>query len=493
MNRIKRYHTLEGFKLYGYLTTGWFQDTLSVGGFNEETGECYITDPEKARMGSLRAGEFYWPDHFSAALMNVSEELDHKGEYWVDAATSVMYVYAPEGDYHIGIGGNMISMDRANNITFRGLTFLNMKGFAIYGSECHDVAIDLCRFKYCGGMYAIEFDGHDADRDLNFSLTRSDFDVMMDCCLFLRGFSTSERIGYATHMNALIDNNSFTNYNLFLNEESAMYISHCDDVTISHNDFINGGRGAVFYGGSQNVVMEYNFCKSQMLNAADGGVFCTWNDFYHRGNIVRYNIIEDVASLGVGGFSLYLDDFSAGTTVHSNLFFNGSEMVVHNGRDNVMRDNILVKTKGGESGFNVTLQSEVYRAETLGQFSEDDLSWINNWKSLYEKYEENPALKANAMAQWPEIFDLTTDLERWDDPNFVLARNETITNNRFINQNAEVGVPGNEYIVKYSTIEGNVGYTLDENPFFVNPTRGDYRLRDGVDFPDIHFSEIGRY
>ncbi len=493
LSHIKRYHTLEGFKLYGYLTTGWFQDTLSVGGFNEETGECYITDPEKARMGSLRAGEFYWPDHFSAALMNVSEELDHKGEYWVDAATSVMYVYDPEGDYHIGIGDRMITMNRTNDVTFRGLTFLNTKDYVIHGDYCHDITVDQCSFRCCGGMYAIVIDNHDTDRDLNFTLTRSDFDLMMDCCLRINGHSTSERIGYATHMNALIDNNSFTNYNLFLNEESAMYISHCDDVTISHNEFINGGRGAVFYGGSQNVIMEYNYCRYQMLNAADGGVFCTWNDFYHRGNKVRYNIIEDVSYLGVGGFSLYLDDFSAGTEVNSNLFFNGSVMVVHNGRDNVMRDNILINPDGKETGFSVTVQQDIYRPETLGRFSEDDMEWVNNWKNLYAKYEANPALKANAMAQWPEIFDLTTDLDKWDDPNFVLARNETVTNNRFINWDAKIYVPTNEYVVRYSTIEGNVGYTLDENPFFVNPSRGDYRLKDGVDFPDIKFEDIGRY
>ncbi len=493
LRKIKSYHTLEGFKLYGYLTTGWFQDTLSVGGFDPETGECYITDPEKARMGYLRAGEFYWPDHFAAALMNVTEELDYPGEYYVDSSTSVMYVYDPEGDYHVGVGGTMITMDRADDITFRGLSFYNMKGYAIRGNSCHDTTIDLCRFKYCSGMYAVEFDSHDPSRDLNFTLTRSDFDVMMDCCLRLSGHSTSERVGYASHMNALIDNNSFTHYNLFLNEESAMYLSHCDDVTVSHNEFLYGGRGAIFYGGSQKVIMEYNYCRYQMLNAADGGVFCTWNDFLHRGNIVRYNIIEDVTSLGVGGFSFYLDDYSAGTAAYSNLFFNGSEFVVHNGRDNVMKDNILINTTGAAIGFNVTLQQTVYEPETLGQFSENDLNWVKNWNDVYANYENNPALKANAMANWPEIFELTTDLEKWDDPSFVLARNETIVNNRFINEDASIAVPTREYIVKYSTIEDNIGYTLDENPFFVNPSLGDYRIREGVDFPDIGFERIGRY
>jgi hypothetical protein len=28
---------------------------------------------------------------------------------------------------------------------------------------------------------------------------------------------------------------------------------------------------------------------------------------------------------------------------------------------------------------------------------------------------------------------------------------------------------------------------------FVNPTLGDYRIREGADFPDIEFEKIGRY
>ena len=45
----------------------------------------------------------------------------------------------------------------------------------------------------------------------------------------------------------------------------------------------------------------------------------------------------------------------------------------------------------------------------------------------------------------------------------------------------------------FSTIEGNAAYSYADNPIFVNPTLGDYRIRDGADFPDIQFEKIGRY
>ena len=41
--------------------------------------------------------------------------------------------------------------------------------------------------------------------------------------------------------------------------------------------------------------------------------------------------------------------------------------------------------------------------------------------------------------------------------------------------------------------EDNVMYSTNENPLFVNPAIGDYRIRNGVDFYDIPYEKIGRY
>ena len=50
-----------------------------------------------------------------------------------------------------------------------------------------------------------------------------------------------------------------------------------------------------------------------------------------------------------------------------------------------------------------------------------------------------------------------------------------------------------KYELIYTTYEDEAAYTYAENPIFVNPTLGDYRIKDGVDFPDIRFEDIGRY
>ena len=50
-----------------------------------------------------------------------------------------------------------------------------------------------------------------------------------------------------------------------------------------------------------------------------------------------------------------------------------------------------------------------------------------------------------------------------------------------------------EWCTRRDAEANNSFYNTSENPLFVNPTLGDYRIRDGVDFPDIEFEKIGRY
>ena len=47
--------------------------------------------------------------------------------------------------------------------------------------------------------------------------------------------------------------------------------------------------------------------------------------------------------------------------------------------------------------------------------------------------------------------------------------------------------------VDYLYGENNVEYSEEENPLFVNPAIGDYRIREDADFFKIPFEKMGRY
>ncbi len=502
IRRMTKYSDISGLKIYGKITYEWFKDTLSVGSYDYDTLQMSISDVYNARSymftGGLRweydkNGKLVYKEDIKLAFLNMPEDLDVDGEFWVDQENSVLYVYDPSGDYHMVIKEDMINMDMTDDITFRGFDFRNSRDSFISGSYCHGISIDQCSFRCCGGMFAIEFSDHDRERDLDFSLTNSKFDLGYDAFVHIYGTGTTFVNGKAYRMNGIIDNNSFTNYGLYLNEECGVYITHIDGFTVSHNEFINSGRGAIFYNNAQNSVIEYNYMSDQMLNAEDGGALSTWMNIENRNNIIRYNIIKDVSNAGVGGFGFYLDDYSAGNDIYSNLFFNcnGSAAVVHDGRDNLLRNNVVINPKGGASEFTVT-SGNLYSNAT-GEFDDREEEILQRYINLFKKYDSDPDLKSYALKYWPDIFSLSTDPADWESSDFVLARNNTFTGNLFLNSKAEIGVLLSGYPAMHSTIEENIAYTLDENPVFVNPSTGDYRIKEGSGYPDISFEKIGRY
>jgi hypothetical protein len=92
------------------------------------------------------------------------------------------------------------------------------------------------------------------------------------------------------------------------------------------------------------------------------------------------------------------------------------------------------------------------------------------------------------------MLNIHFDTENIDDPCVALNQTTLVCDNVYISEKDESAFETNrKYPAMYTTYENNAAFGPDENPVFVNPTLGDYRIRDGADFPDIHFEEIGRY
>ena len=192
--------------------------------------------------------------------------------------------------------------------------------------------------------------------------------------------------------------------------------------------------------------------------------------------------------------NIYLDN-AIGTAVESNLFFEAEGGAMNNDvcKFNSFCNNVTVYGKEG-CGYTTGHTRAVIEGMTSGDPDPTaHFSWTyGRWVNLFGFFDGNPEYKAYAEENWPGFFDITTDLDRWEDREFCENASLVITGNRGFNENAET-TGYDELLAKYSTIEDNVSYTLEENPLFVNPTVGDYRIREGADFPDIEFEKIGRY
>ena len=247
------------------------------------------------------------------------------------------------------------------------------------------------------------------------------------------------------------------------------------------------------YQNSFDILIEYNDFDSVMTNSEDGGVTRTWGNM--DGNcVIRCNYYNTIAaSQGVGRLAQYSDDGDCGTEIYSNLLYNGGDIVFAGaGRDNVFRDNAVV------GNGRVIVQSMTEAIKEVG----DDArySWpiyvhLARWNRILEYIATVDGYAEELEARRPGATSFTFD---FNDPwrlDFAFAPVTTITGNAYFN---EKGGTEDRFLLlgdaaDYCTVDGNVGYSFGENPIFINPTVGDYRVRADSGFTDFHFELIGRY
>ena len=187
-----------------------------------------------------------------------------------------------------------------------------------------------------------------------------------------------------------------------------------------------------------------------------------------------------------------MDDNSCGLEISENLSYDaGNPIMIHLGRDNLVRDNVFIK---GGVGFSVKQRRDIEEngSETNPAPGEAGKTWTI-WKRILGYIDTYPEYRAG-IEQWcPEVLNYHLDYNNMDDKYFVMNPVNKVRDNVYINSTGKTDVMHEKYTAIYVTVEGSRGYTFEENPMFVNPTLGDYRLREGVDFPDIEFEKIGRY
>ncbi len=488
--RVSQYHTLEGLKLYGYLTTGWFKDTLDVGGLtiDEETGgyDFYIPNPETARMGSLRYGEFPWSVCHESCFMNMTEDLNAEGEYWVDEDTLTLYVYDPHGSYTFPVKDYGIIMDRCDYVTFRGLTVMGYRENLLKASASVGLTLDRCKFSTCTSTMAMTVGGR-AGVDFDTKITNCEFSVFAGRVISVGG-PCGVRQMFTERGNFLFDNNLVTLTNLVMEWNSAVSVGGCNEAVLSHNEFVDCSYMAITYGGS-NLLIEYNVFKNCMFNSHDCGAIYCGNSQSDWNNVIRYNLFYPLVG---DRYAIYLDDDEPGAEIYGNMFVE-SAVTIHDGRSNNVHDNVVLRSGGVNlSGGGVMEALEQYlETGDLEAFLKHDRAgaFYPRWVSFFETLDSDPVLKEKYFEMSPELATLTVDLERAGEEGFVIAPRNYVRDNVYFKKDmADVNKAD-----KYSVVEGNRCFTTDENPIFVNPTKGDYRIREGADFPDFHFELIGRY
>jgi hypothetical protein len=345
-NRPERWTTAEEPYLLGQLNNGYFSSVIAV-------TDIDISNKVITLAESPLGGRGCHPDK-AWSIINVLEEIDEPGEYFIDKTNEILYFWPPsavtEAELLLSTYGDssarLFDIDGTGHVQFKNITFEMFRNRMSKVWSSDSVTFDGCIFRNGGGS-SITFTS-----TTNLTIKNSQFYGLGSIGM---AFSECGDRYSLTKSNNFITNNYFNGTGrwktgLGYAPPVWLYSTNCG-FTISHNTFENTRHcGLVVFGGVLATV-EYNRFHHCAYEADDCAAIYTGGGWTgQQGAVYRYNEFYDIRNTNLPGNygnhsvrPLYYDGPSGASaigniahTLDDRIWFN------NNGRDVYYKDNITV-------------------------------------------------------------------------------------------------------------------------------------------------------
>ena len=468
-------------KLVGYIMYGWRVDSFYIDSYDPSTK---LMNLDKTRLPA----DFMEAEHGirtpqmeldEVYISNSHDLLDADGEYWYKKDTNTIYVYNPEETYTIGLGGRFVHFWNTAYVTVEGLTFINNADTAMRADSSPHITLDGVKVSGVTGCFTISGGSDWA------TVRNCDFGRFTGNCMWINP-SNHKTTLESNHI--VIDNNYIHDFGLSTSFNNQALADDSIGAVISHNYFKNSPNGAINLGTLS--VIEYNVFDNLLTSANDFGVIYTgYAISSSMQNQIRYNLFTNMGTSNAYG--CYMDDFSQNQYIYGNVFYEcgGCGVVLHNARDQYVYDNFFYDC-------GLSIAGPGYYDETTGKVMDGILPDGTGWEDLYNRYyngrinegEEGYEVWKEAF---PYLYAFEPDIEHPEKYTSFFCLWDSIHNNAFLHGSIGGSL---ETATRFGDVHDNVTITDDsENPYFVDPTHGNYTLKDGVAFFNIPYEKIGRY
>jgi hypothetical protein len=467
--RPARWDTAAGVWLQGFWCYDWYEETIRVRSIDPAAHRITLAKPAHYGLKALYAA----PRRFRA--LNVMEELDEPGEYYIDTAADILYFYPP-GDLakaHIELSvlrAPVLSVHDASNLVF--------KGFIVENSLSDGIAVQN------GSNVRIESGEVRNTRLLGVKVEGGSHNLIARCAVHDTGTGGIELQGGDRRQLIAAGHEALNNHIWRFSQHQLTYASAITLEGVgnraAHNLIHDAPHIAISIEGNDHV-FEYNIVHDVCTSTNDAGALYKGRNPSCRGNIIRYNFWRDIGSpMANGTAAIYFDDGDGGDLVLGNVFLRSGHAgkgpfgaVYSNGGHDIMAEN------------NIFIDCD----RALGSVPWDYAKWkeyINgghggNWPA--ELLREVNITKPPYLTHYPE-------LRGFMDPQPGQIRINRAWHNLFVRCGNIGG--GNWKIAR----QGNWATELD--PGFVNASQNNYQLQPNSPvfiqlpgFQPIPFDKIG--
>ena len=327
-DRPRRWKDASDLWVHGYWAWDWANSYEKVAELDVER-RLVRTEAPYGLYGFRKGQRFQF--------LNVLEELDHPGEWYLDRKALRLYFWPPSDPGHaealLSLSTRpLVRFDGASNVVVRGLVLEATRGNGVEIQGGSDDLVERCRIRNVGD-WGVRVDGgfrHGVARcnitdtgDGGVSLTAGDRQRLEPAGHFVEDCHLQRQARWSRCYAPAIQ---LTGVGL----------------RASHNEIHDHPHAGVLYWGNDHLI-EFNDIHHIALETGDVGAIYTGRDYSFRGNRIRYNHIHETGGVGMGSMGVYMDDCVSGTEVVGNVFHKVHwAMFIGGGRDHVVENNLFV-------------------------------------------------------------------------------------------------------------------------------------------------------
>ena len=330
-DRLARWAKADALWVHGYWTYDWadtYERVVSV----DTATQTLATAPPHGVYGYKAGKRFY--------ALNLIEELDTPGEYWLDRKTGVLFAWLPgPGETVVStLEAPLITITDAHNLTLERLTLACSRGEGIQIAGGSNVTV--AGFTVRGlGTSGIGVNGGTNHR-------------IVSCDLFDLGESGVSVSGgdrkTLTPGGHVVENCDIHHHSRICRTyRPAIGINGVGNKAL-HNRLHDGPHNAILMGGNDHEV-AFNEIYRVCTQTGDAGAIYMGRNLTMRGTVIQHNYFHDIGptlktSDGfVDVMAVYLDDCFCGTTIVGNIFERvGRAAMIGGGRDNTIANNLFI-------------------------------------------------------------------------------------------------------------------------------------------------------
>jgi hypothetical protein len=278
-------------------------------------------------------------------FLNLLEELDQPGEWFLDRKTGVLYFWPPAQAQQASVplsqpeillsllAEPLLKLTDVSHITFRGLILEATRSSAvqIHGGASNRIAGCLIRNI---GNYGVTIEGGTGHGVMSCDIfDTGDGGVSLD-----GGDRQTLRPG-----GHFVENCHFARQGRWSKCYVPAVLIGGVGQRASHNLIHDHPHCAILFNGNDHLV-EFNEIHHIALETGDVGAIYTGRDYTYRGNRIRYNFIHHPGGVGMGSMGVYMDDCVSGTEIFGNIFYQVQRAAfLGGGRDHQVLNNIFVE------------------------------------------------------------------------------------------------------------------------------------------------------